>query len=102
MATKAKRRKKTDDGKARLRKRLKDLAYGAYGPYNYIDFDAEDIGGMAGELGLDGFARWLGAIKNALLQDADNPDQYIAPINLDQFDTMEKATDYLWERGIRP
>lgn len=98
MATK--RRKKADDGKARLRQRLKDLATGAYGPNQPPDFGSEDIGGMAGEMGLDAFARWLGAIRWALLDDGE--ESYIGPVWMENYDTLEKATDFLWKRGIRP
>jgi hypothetical protein len=95
----SKRANKEREKKAALRLRLKDMASGAYGGYHRLDFDGEDFTGMASEMGLDAFGRWVGAIGNELLDDAH---KYLTePRNLEHFDSLDKAVDLLWEHGIR-
>lgn len=96
----AKKRNKADDGKARLRQRLKDLAYGALGGYHPPDFESEEFVGMVSEMGIDSWGRWVGAIHNALL--GDERKMYVEPRYLERYDSLDTATEFLWEIGVRP
>jgi hypothetical protein len=85
--------------KAAIRRRLKDMAIGAYGGYSQPDWEAEDFVGMANEMGLDAFGRWVGAIRVAWIEkDREWVTDYQ---NLEHFDTLDKATEFLWENGVR-
>lgn len=95
-----KQRKETEE-KARLRQRLTDLAIGAYGGYEMPDFCGDTFISMASDLGLDAFGRWIGAIRNTFL-DGDKTDHRISDTNLENFDSLHSATEWLWEQGVRP
>jgi hypothetical protein len=82
--------------KAALRKRLRDMASGAYGDLSPLAWDDEgDFTGMAAEMGLDAFGRWLGAIGR------DFGGHYVEPSYLHHFDYLSTATDFLYDAGIR-
>lgn len=85
--------------KQALRQRLEDLASGAYGYYAPLDWHNEEFTGMAGEMGLDAFARWLGAIKVSLLK--EHQEWLVSMSDLENFDTINKATEWLWDGGVR-
>jgi len=86
--------------KAALSQRLTDIACGAYGPYEALNWHNEDeFSGMAGEMGVEAFARWIGGIKSSLL---DKDQAYLVDLhNLHHFDYISKATDHLYGYGVR-
>jgi hypothetical protein len=88
------------DGKARLRRRLADLALGAYGGYQALDFDGESFAGMAPEMGMEAFGRWIGGIEHALLTE-DRHKDLTAARYLEHYDTLDTATEMLWRHGVR-
>ena len=61
------KRKRTDDGKAKLKQRLTDLLHGALGNCSPTVFDGDGFAGIANEAGLEAMGRWLGAIGKVLL-----------------------------------
>jgi hypothetical protein len=86
--------------KAALRKRLTDIAFGAMGTYGALGWDNEDdFAGMASEMGLEQFKQWIGGIRQALLNDGTS---WLADIGaLHHYDYLSKATDWLYDSGIR-
>ncbi len=82
-----------------LKARLRDLALGAYGGYSPFNFDGDEFAGMASEMGLEAFGRWIGAIGNALL---DEKSMYLIEARcLEHFDSLDEAVKHLWESGVR-
>lgn len=94
-----KRRTKADREraeKAALRQRLTDLAQGALGCCVLNQDPDEDW--LLNSMGLDDFGRFLGAVQRALGADDNKLD---ALWMLENYDEIGKATEYLWERGVR-
>lgn len=86
--------------KAALRQRLTDLAQGALGHCCLPDGDeSRDHGGMAAEMGLDVFSRWVGAVQATFGSDDLALDKVWM---LGEYDYISKVTEYLFERGVRP
>ena len=83
--------------KARLRQRLTDLAQGAVGSCSVPDGD-EYTEGMAAEMGIEAFALWVGAIQRTFGADDNTFDKLWM---LENYDTLDRATEYLWDRGVR-
>lgn len=93
------KQQKISQEKAALKQRLADMARGAYGGNQPLDFDADTFGVMSGEMGLDAFGRWLVAIGKYLLGEKH---QYLIELwNLAHFDSLDGAVDFLHEHGVR-
>lgn len=102
---KRKRPNKDTEVKKRLRSRLCDLLAGAYGGYLSGDLAAiisptEDDNPDVVTLGLDVFARWVGSIKNVLLDESQA--FVVGHTSLNEYQTVDSATEYLWKAGVRP
>ena len=102
---------KERDEKARLRARLWDLAVGANGGYSPEE-SAEDGIGIWATLACDDMARFIGAVAfmfdlgNRAPRDADGNNQWglahaTDPRYLDQWETLDKLTGYLYGVGVR-
>ena len=86
---------------AAIKKRLRDICLGAYGAYALpsIETTDEEFFGVAYAIGMDAFARFVGAVKNAFLLEDD--DYRVRVGFLDRYDNLDKAAEWLWETGIR-
>jgi hypothetical protein len=85
--------------KADLRARLYDIAMGAYGGFEMPEIEGDNAMGMASDIGLEAFGRWIGAIGNVLLDDSTL--YLIKPNNLEYFDSIDKAVEHLYGSGVR-
>lgn len=92
---------------AALRRRLLDMLRGAHGGYNAILEGDEDVETPM-MLGIETFGRWLGGIRQTWLLPKDAScnepglrEWNMEPISLHRFDTVETATEYLYELGVR-
>lgn len=95
---KTKKVMRESQAKARLRQRLVDLAQGAMGHCVVPDGD-EYIAGMAAEMGIVSFGQWIGAIQRTFGSDDNAFDKSWM---LEHYDTLDRATEYLWDCGVRP
>lgn len=84
---------------AAIRARLIDLAQGALGQCVMPDFKNECFGGMAAELGIEVFSRWVGAVQAAFGSDDERFD---ALWMLAEYDSIDRAAEWLHDRGVRP
>ena len=102
---------KERDEKIGLYNRLYDLAVGADGGYNPEDSAGDGIGIWA-TLACDDMARFISAVAftfdlgSRAPQDADGNNQWglahaTDPRYLDQWETLDKLTDYLYGVGVR-
>lgn len=95
---KAKKAMREAQEKKRLRQRLTDLAQGAMG-HCFVPDGEEDTAGMAAEMGIESFGRWVGAIQRTFGADDNAFDKTWM---LEHYDTLDAATDFLWDCGVRP
>lgn len=99
----AKRNTKQDRdaaGKAALEQRLRDIAWGAYGDYEAPEWDGDQSTGLASEMGVDAFGRFVGAIGKVFCDDSRG---YLVNLrNLEHFDSFDAAVEHLWNGGVRP
>lgn len=94
---KSKKSTREAQGKKRLRQRLMDLAQGAMG-HCFAPTGEDDVS-MAAEMGIGAFGQWVGAIQRTFGSDYDVFDKAWM---LENYDTLDSATEYLWERGVSP
>jgi hypothetical protein len=92
--------KRIKQEKAELRQRLLDLAAGAYGGYQSLDWLGEEFGGMATEVGLEVFGRWIGAIRVTFCG-GDRADYRVSDTSLGKFDSVNGAVEWLYECHVR-
>jgi len=108
MKRKTKEQRESEE-KAALKRRLLDMLRGAHGGYQAIlDGDVDDEVETPSTLGLETFARWLGAIQQTwmLPRDADCNipglrEWDMQPTVLHKFSTVDSAAEYLHYRGAR-
>lgn len=90
------RAQREQDKKDALRRRLVDLAQGAQGRG---PLPGDEHAGLAAELGIETFVRWVGAIHQTFGTDNNK----LAELwMLEEYDDFDKAVEYLWSRGVRP
>jgi hypothetical protein len=89
--------------KAALRKRLIDMMQGAHGPHE-LNPDTTDCPGVSAELGIEVFARYIGAIRMSFFSGAGREKQLWQTdlASLHHYDTLDGAVDYLYGIGVRP
>jgi hypothetical protein len=80
--------------KEALRLRVRDIATGAgiYSESDGLQFDACQ------------WPRFMGAIVNTFCDEVKRPGQYktiVAYWNVDEFDSLQRATEFLWRQGVR-
>ncbi len=96
--------KKEKAERAALRQRLLDMMYGAFGGYEPANFEGapdneDEPTSLPGELGLDAWCRWVGAINMCLL--TKNHRYLTKPHLLEKFEGLDMATNFLYEHGVR-
>jgi hypothetical protein len=96
---------KIEAEKSALRLRLYDLACGAFGQ-GFTEDSLDDLGGELIHItDIEGFGRWLCAIREVFELNDSVEGQHKAymthPQCLHKFATLDSATEFLYERGIR-
>jgi hypothetical protein len=105
MKRRTKQQKEADE-RAALRRRVLDMAFGAFGWYSgaeSIDPTAADHAGMFGAMSPDALGRWIGAVAVHLIKaDRDGKSPYLLlPHCIDKWDSLEGIVDALYNQGIR-
>ena len=94
---------------AAIEQRLRDIALGAHGPYCLPALSEKDDNylGIVSSLGIAGFARFIGGVRNAFdwsMEDADESSrkEFLTGIHFwSEFDDVATAAEHLWKNGVR-
>lgn len=85
--------------KQQLRRRLLDIAYGANGGCSLECCDVEYD--FYSSMGAEVFFRFMRAVRSQFPLAVDCPVAYEI-WNLANFENVDKAVEYLWDKGARP
>lgn len=78
-----------------IERRLLDIAYGAHGDYAPIlGASDSDFQGVASELGIEAFGRFIGGIRNVFFAE-DRDSWMLRAGQLHKFDSIKVAAKYL-------
>lgn len=99
-----------ENEKAALKQRLMDLARGSYGGYAMTEPGHEDFMGYCSELGIEAYARYVGAIK-ALFSESPETNVEISPgkmyghwfdaDDVYRYDKPDEAAEFMYAQGAR-
>lgn len=97
-----KKQEKIDADKSAIRQRVYDMLRGASGGYSLdrMDEDGLDIPCV---VSVEIYGRWLKAIESELCSSLEA--EWYKTIKVDElskFETLDKAADTLYKRGVRP
>jgi hypothetical protein len=98
---KARRKPPRDRHRAELAQQMYDLLCGANGGYELVNVFSQEIG-LASELGVDSWARWIGAMQKHLKCINAQQREFIGEVRLlDRYDTFDGALNFLFDLGVR-
>jgi len=102
MTKLTKKQQKIDAEKAALRRRVLDMAFGAFGDFigaDHVDPSNLEHLGMFGALSPDALGLWIGAVQLHLMK--DKCDHLKRPHCLKTWDSLDELVDAMHRGGVR-
>lgn len=105
MAVRKTKQQREAGEKAALRRRVLDMAFGAFGGYsNATDIDPSqnpEHSGMFYQMNPEAIGRWIGAVAEHLMPDVTEPKYLLKPHCLEKWDSLDGIVDALYGMGVR-
>ena len=110
MRKKTSKKDRIEAEKVAFYQRIVDIARGAHGGYSWTDPEDEDFFGLCNDLGVEGYGRYVGALRNVFAE-TPKPHEEISAgkmyahwfdaDDIHRYDDPRKAAEFMYEQGAR-